>query len=139
MSARTKARKRAVDALYAAELREELASELLEQTKLSVADRQNQDEIFEYASLLVTGVLMHQIEIDELISAFSQNWPIERMPVIDRSILRVATFEICYHSDIPIPVAISEAATLATEISTEDSASFINGILASIAATRTTL
>lgn len=139
MSARTKARKRAVDALYAAELREELASQLLEQTKLSVADRQNQDEIFEYASLLVTGVLMHQIEIDELISAFSQNWPIERMPVIDRSILRVATFEICYHSDIPIPVAISEAATLATEISTEDSAGFINGILASIAATRTTL
>ena len=139
MSARTKARKRAVDALYAAELREELASELLEQTKLSVADRQNQDEIFEYASLLVAGVLIHQIEIDELISAFSQNWPIERMPVIDRSILRVATFEICYHSDIPIPVAISEAATLATEISTEDSAGFINGILASIAATRTTL
>jgi N utilization substance protein B len=61
------------------------------------------------------------------------------MPVIDRNILRVATFEICYHSDIPIAVAISEAASLATELSTDDSAGFINGILASIAATRTTL
>ncbi len=139
MSSRTKARKRAVDALYAAELRDDLASELLEQTRLSVADRQNQEEIFDYATLLVTGVLLHQLEIDELISAFSQNWPIDRMPVIDRSILRVATFEICYHSDIPIPVAISEAASLATVLSTEDSAGFINGILASIAATRTTL
>lgn len=139
MSARTKARKRAVDALYAAELRAELATELLDQTRLSVADRQNQDEIFDYASLLVTGVVMHQIEIDELIAAFSQNWPIDRMPVIDRNILRVATFEICYHSDIPIPVAISEAASLATELSTDNSAGFIKGILASIAATRTTL
>jgi N utilization substance protein B len=139
VSARTKARKRAVDALYAAELRDGLATELLDQTRLSVADRQNQDEIFDYASLLVTGVVMHQIEIDELIAAFSQNWPIDRMPVIDRNILRVATFEICYHSDIPIPVAISEAASLATELSTDNSAGFIKGILASIAATRTTL
>ena len=136
MSSRTKGRKRAVDALYAAELRDEMATELLEATKESVADRQNQDEIFNFANGLVIGVLSNQQEIDDLISTLSQNWPMNRMPAVDRSILRVATFELVFTSETPAPVVIAEAVELAGELSTEDSPSFINGLLASIAATR---
>jgi N utilization substance protein B len=136
VSSRTKGRKRAVDALYAAELRDEMATELLEATKESVADRQNQDEIFNFANGLVIGVLSNQQEIDDLISTLSQNWPMNRMPAVDRSILRVATFELVFTSETPAPVVIAEAVELAGELSTEDSPSFINGLLASIAATR---
>lgn len=136
MSARTKGRKRAVDALYAAELRDEMATDLLTATKEEVADRQNQDDIFSFAEQLVTGVLTNQNEIDELIGTLSQNWPMDRMPAVDRSILRVATFELLYGTDTPAAVVIAEAVELAGELSTEDSPGFINGLLASISATR---
>lgn len=136
MSARTKGRKRAVDALYAAELRDEMATDLLTATKEAVADRQNQDDIFSFAEQLVTGVLTNQNEIDELIGTLSQNWPMDRMPAVDRSILRVATFELLYGTDTPAAVVIAEAVELAGELSTEDSPGFINGLLASISATR---
>lgn len=136
MSSRTKGRKRAVDALYAAELRDEMATDLLTATKEAVADRQNQDDIFSFAEQLVTGVLTNQNEIDELIGTLSQNWPMDRMPAVDRSILRVATFELLYGTDTPAAVVIAEAVELAGELSTEDSPGFINGLLASISATR---
>jgi len=136
VSSRTKGRKRAVDALYAAELRDEMATDLLSATKQTVADRQNQDDIFIFAEQLVTGVLSNQNEIDELIGTLSQNWPMDRMPAVDRSILRVATFELLYGTDTPAAVVIAEAVELAGELSTEDSPGFINGLLASISATR---
>ncbi len=135
MSSRTKARKRAVDALYAAELRDVMATELLEATRDQVADRQNQDEIFEFANTLVIGVLANQIEIDEILAGVAQNWTLDRMPSVDKAILRVGIFEIAY-SDTPSQVAISEAVDLAQELSTEDSPAFINGVLATVAATR---
>lgn len=135
MSSRTKARKRAVDALYAAELRDVMATELLEATRDQVADRQNQDEIFEFANTLVIGVLANQIEIDEILAGVAQNWTLDRMPAVDKAILRVGIFEIAY-SDTPSQVAISEAVDLAQELSTEDSPAFINGVLATVAATR---
>lgn len=135
MSSRTKARKRAVDALYAAELRDVMATELLEATRDQVADRQNQDEIFEFANSLVIGVLANQIEIDEILAGVAQNWTLDRMPAVDKAILRVGIFEIAY-SDTPSQVAISEAVDLAQELSTEDSPAFINGVLATVAATR---
>lgn len=135
MSARSKARKRAVDALYAAELRDGMATELLAETKTQVEDRQNQDEIFDFALELVTGVLSNQIEIDETISSMAQNWSIDRMPAVDRAILRLGIYEISYAGLEPA-VAISEAVALANELSTDDSGAFVNGILAAVAATR---
>lgn len=136
MSSRTKARKRAVDALYAAELRDGMATELLEATKDQVADRQNQDEIFDFAMELVTGVLTNQIEIDEILANVAQNWTLDRMPALDRAILRLGIYEISFGPNTPAEVVISEAVELATELSTEDSAAFVNGVLATVAATR---
>lgn len=135
MSARSKARKRAIDALYAAELRDGMATELLAETKTQVEDRQNQSEIFDFALELVTGVLTNQIEIDETISSMAQNWSIDRMPAVDRAILRLGIFEIAIAGTEPA-VAISEAVALANELSTDDSGTFVNGILAAVAATR---
>jgi N utilization substance protein B len=135
LSSRTKARKRAVDALYAAELRDVMATDLLEATRDQVADRQNQDEIFEFASSLVTGVLTNQIEIDEILAGVAQNWTLDRMPAVDKAILRVGIFEIVF-SETPSEVAISEAVELAQTLSTEDSPAFINGVLATVSATR---
>lgn len=136
MSSRSKARKRAVDALYAAEMRDEMATELLLATKDSVADRQNQGEIFDFAMELVSGVLANQIEIDELLASLAQNWTLDRMPAVDRAILRLGIYEIAFGQQIPAEVVISEAVALANELSTDDSSAFINGILAGVAATR---
>ena len=136
MSSRTKARKRAVDALYAAELRDGMATELLQATKDQVTDRQNQDEIFGFAMELVSGVLTNQLEIDEILANVAQNWTLDRMPALDRAILRLGIYEIAFGESTPAEVAISEALALATELSTEDSPAFINGVLATVAATR---
>lgn len=135
MSARTKARKRAVDALYAAELRDGMATELLEETKQQVGDRQNQDEIFSFANELVTGVLSNQLEIDETISSMAQNWSLDRMPAVDRAILRLAVYEINF-ADLEPAIAISEAVSLANELSTDESGAFVNGVLSAVVATR---
>jgi len=136
LSYRSKARKRAVDALYAAELRDELATELLDTSKESMADRQNQDAIYEFAEELVTGVLKHQLEIDEKISSLSQNWSMDRMPALDRAILRLAAYELMFGSETPSEVVISEAVELAGELSTENSATFVNGVLSAISSTQ---
>lgn len=135
MSSRSKARKRAVDALYAAELRDGMATDLLAETKTQVEDRQNQAEIFDFALELVTGVLSNQIEIDETISAMAQNWSLDRMPAVDRAILRLGIYEISF-AGIEPAIAISEAVSLANELSTDESGTFVNGILAAVAATR---
>ena len=135
MSARSKARKRAVDALYAAELRDGMATELLEETKQQVEDRQNQDEIFGFANELVIGVLSNQLEIDETISGMAQNWTLDRMPAVDRAILRLAVYEINF-ADLEPAIAISEAVSLANELSTDESGAFVNGVLSAVVATR---
>jgi N utilization substance protein B len=135
LSARSKARKRAVDALYAAELRDGMATEQLAETKTQVEDRQNQQEIFDFALELVTGVLANQLEIDEIITSMAQNWSLDRMPAVDRAILRLGIYEIAF-ANLEPAVAISEAVALANELSTDDSGTFVNGILAAVAATR---
>ena len=135
MSARTKARKRAVDALYAAELRDGMATELLEETKQQVEDRQNQEEIFSFANELVIGVLSNQLEIDETISSMAQNWSLDRMPAVDRAILRLAVYEINF-AELEPAIAISEAVSLANELSTDESGAFVNGVLSAVVATR---
>lgn len=136
MSARTKARKRAVDAIFAADLRKVSPESLLDTTAELVADRQNQDEIFGYARDIVAGVVENHAEIDDLIETYSREWAIDRMPALDRAILRVAVWEILFNGDVPNGVAINEAVELAKEYSTDDSGSFINGLLSNISGTR---
>ncbi len=138
MSARTKARKRALDAIFAADIRKESPEELLEVTHEQVADRQNQDEIFTYAKDLVVGVVENHEEIDDLIETYSEGWSLERMPNVDRAILRIAIWEILY-SDTPSGVVVNEAVELAKEYSTEESGGFINGLLSRVAGTRKAL
>jgi N utilization substance protein B len=138
LSARTKARKRALDAIFAADIRKESPEELLEVTHEQVADRQNQDEIFTYAKDLVVGVVENHEEIDDLIETYSEGWSLERMPNVDRAILRIAIWEIL-HSDTPSGVVVNEAVELAKEYSTEESGGFINGLLSRVAGTRKAL
>jgi N utilization substance protein B len=136
LSARTKARKRAVDAIFAADLRKVSPDELLTQTAKLVEDRQNQAEIFGYARQIVVGIIEHFADIDDLIETYANDWSIDRMPALDRAIVRVAIWEIVFNDEVPNPVAIDEAVELAKEYSTDDSAGFINGLLHRISATR---
>lgn len=139
MSARTKARKRALDALFAAGLRNQNPLELLRETAESVEGHQNQEAIFDYAETLVTGFQAHASEIDAELTALSDGWSIERMPALDRSLLRMGAWEILYNPEVPDEVAISEAVSLAGEYSTDDSPKFINGVLARLSKSRQTL
>ena len=133
MSARTKARKRALDALYAADVRKEDALELLKATADEVSDRQNQEAIFDYAEMLVTGYFANATEIDNELKMLSDGWSLERMPNIDRAILRLGAWEILHNEEVPNEVAIAEAVALAGEYSTDDSPKFVNGVLARLA------
>lgn len=137
MSARTKARKRAVDAVFAADLRKISPLTLLEEVADLSADRQNQDAIFDYARQIVQGVIDHHEEIDDLLETYSQGWALDRMPNLDRAILRVGVWEILHNPDVPDAVAVNEAVELAKELSTDDSGSFVNGLLSRIASIKT--
>ena len=86
-----------------------------------------------YAREIVDGVTDHQAEIDDLIASYAQGWTIDRMPNVDRAILRIASWEMLHNSEVPAPVAINEAVTLAKEYSTDDSSRFVNGVLGKIA------
>jgi N utilization substance protein B len=136
LSARTKARKRAIDAVFAADLRKISPLTLLDDTADLVSDRQNQGEIFGYAREIVEGVIEHNEEIDDLLETYAQGWSLDRMPNLDRAILRVAAWEILHNADVPDPVAINEAVELAKELSTDESGSFINGLLSRISSTK---
>jgi N utilization substance protein B len=137
LSARTKARKRAVDAVFAADLRKISPLTLLDEVAGLTADRQNQDEIFGYARQIVNGVIENHDEIDDMLDTYSQGWAIDRMPNLDRAILRCAVWEILHNDDVPDAVAINEAVEMAKELSTDDSGSFVNGLLSRISATKT--
>jgi transcription antitermination protein NusB len=126
VSARRKARKRALDFLYEADIRNASAIELMgsrEPSELSEG---------EYITELLTGVEANKNKIDELITTYAQGWDMDRMPALDRNILRIALFEILFKEDLDDQVAASEAVEIATELSTEDSAKYINGILGRI-------
>ena len=86
----------------------------------------------QYARLVVAGVQAHQADIDALIARYADHWAIERMPVIDRNLVRIALFELLWRRDIPVAVAINEAVELAKELSTDDSGRFVNGLLGRI-------
>lgn len=133
MSSRSKSRKRALDALYASGIRNNDAVALLQDTAAGVSDRQNQTAIFDYAEAIVIGVTSNLAQIDNDLRQISDGWSLERMPNIDRSILRLGAWEILFNSEVPNEVAIAEAVTLAGDFSTDDSPKFINGVLARLA------
>ena len=133
MSARTKARKRALDALYSGELSKRAASEMLSESQAEASGRQNQEAIFDYAETIVAGYVGSKASIDAALVSLSDGWTLERMPALDRNILRIGAWEILHNPEVPSEVAIAEAVALASEYSTDDSPKFINGVLARLA------
>jgi N utilization substance protein B len=126
--ARSKARKRALDILFEAELRGlPVLDVLAERTALG------SPPVPEYAAGLVRGVAGHQARIDELISSYAEGWTLGRMPAVDRNVLRIGVYELLWVPDVPDGVAISEAVLLARDLSTDASPAFVNGLLARIA------
>ncbi|MGV8969396.1 MAG: transcription antitermination factor NusB [Microbacteriaceae bacterium] len=136
MSARTKARKRALDLLYGADVREESINTALAAEQARADADTKRASSWTYARDIVVGITEHGDEIDELIETYAQGWTLSRMPLVDRAIVRIGMWEILFNDDIPDSVAISEAVAAATLLSTEDSAGFINGLLATVAQTR---
>jgi len=133
VSARTKARKRAVDMLFAADVRGAPVSEIVAAEALRAASEPDRESSWLYARDIVDGVVENLSEIDEAIATNSRGWTLERMPAVDRAILRCAAWEILFNPEIPAGVAMSEAVTLAGELSTEESSGFVNGLLSTIA------
>ena len=129
MSARSKARKRAVDVLYAADVRGLDTRVVLDE---AMAQRAAADEpaLNEHTVALVDGVRAHAEEIDELLGSYSLGWSVPRMPAVDRAILRMAAYELLWCPDVPDAVVIAEAVALARDLSTDESATFVNGLLA---------
>jgi len=136
VGARSKARKRALDVLYGADVRGESINEALGAESIRALDDTKRASSWDYAREIVVGITEHGDEIDELIETYSQGWTLARMPAIDRALLRIGLWEILYNDNVPDAVAISEAVESATVLSTEDSAGFVNGLLGRIAASR---
>ena len=136
MGARTKARKRALDVLYGADVRQvSINSALAVEAERAAANPQRESS-WVYARQIVEGVAEHGDEIDELIETYAQGWTISRMPAVDRAIVRIGIWELLFNEGVPDSVAIAEAVESAAVLSTEDSAGFINGLLGRIAQTR---
>lgn len=124
MSARGKARSRALDVLFEAEQRSVSPFDVLR------ARREKTDQVVNpYTLEIVEGVLSQQAAIDEFLETYSQGWSLERMPSVDRIILRIGTWELLYNDDVPDGVAVSEAVALAKTLSTDESPQFVNGLL----------
>ena len=124
MPTRRAARERALELAYESEQRGLTAPELLDELPI---------EPDEYARHIFAGIDEHHEEIDALIRKYSEHWALERMPVVDRALLRIGTYELGWVPDTPTAVIIAEAVELAKEYSTKDSGRFVNGLLARIA------
>jgi N utilization substance protein B len=134
MPARSKARKRALDVLYAAELRGQDPVAALES---AVAEGEGPTN--PYTEALVRGVVEHRERIDELLGQYAEGWTLDRMPAVDRNALRIGAFELLYSEDVPDAVAVSEAVALVRNLSTDESPSFVNGVLGSMQRDRDSL
>jgi N utilization substance protein B len=134
MPARSKARKRALDLLYASEMRRESPVDALER---AIADGEGPTN--DYTGVLVRGVVEHQARIDELLSSYSEGWTLDRMPAVDRNVLRLGVYELLYAEDIPDTVAVTEAMALVRDLSTDESPPFVNGILGNILRNKSSL
>jgi N utilization substance protein B len=127
MGARSKARKRALDVLYSADLRGESATEALDRV-IEAGDGPSND----YTLTLVRGVAERSERIDALLGEFSTGWSLERMPAVDRNVLRLGVWELLYADDVPDTVAVTEAMALVQDLSTDESPQFVNGVLGAI-------
>ncbi|WP_350275268.1 transcription antitermination factor NusB [Kribbella sp. HUAS MG21] len=134
MSARSKARKRALDVLFESEVRGLPVGGTLADR---VAD--NDPPVNEFTVALVEGVAKHSEQIDELLSTHSVGWTLDRMPAVDRNILRIGAYELLYDDQVPDVVAVSEAVALARDLSTDESPTFVNGLLARLLQLKPTL
>lgn len=132
MSARSKARKRALDILYAADMRQTTIADALAAEAERAVSEPARAASWLYAREIVDGIVDNKDEIDELIETYAVGWTLNRMPAVDRALLRIGIWEIMYNAEVPDSVAISEAVEAATVLSTDDSAGFINGLLAKI-------
>jgi len=128
MSARSKSRKRALDVLYAADARNADPLDVLSER----IDSEEAAPLGEYAEQLVRGYAAHAVRIDDLLSEHAEGWTLDRMPAVDRAILRIAVYKLVYSADVPAPVAIDEAVEMAKTLSTDNSPRFINGVLGQI-------
>ena len=135
MSGRRYARKRALEVLFSADIWEIVLADALEHARLSAAVEPERQGSWVYADQILAGVVEHHQALDELISTTSSSWPLERMPAVDRAILRIGVWELLHNTEVPSAVAIAEAVEIANELSTEASGSFVHGILANIAQT----
>lgn len=125
VGSRRESRERALSLLYEAEVKELTPSALLAELPMQAE---------EFVADLVQGVGEHQAQIDELIARFAVDWTLDRMPAIDRNLLRLAVYELLERPDVPLGAVISEAVELAKQYSTKESGRFVNGVLSSVAA-----
>lgn len=135
MAARSKARKRALDILFASELRSEDPVVALDR-----AIEAGEGPTNDYTTTLVRGVVEHRERIDEVLTTYSKGWTLSRMPAVDRNVLRIGVYELLWgDDDVPDTVAVSEALHLVQDLSTDDSPAFVNGLLGSVQRDRATL
>ncbi|MDR2255851.1 MAG: transcription antitermination factor NusB [Arthrobacter sp.] len=133
MSARSKARQRALEVLFEAEQRGVDAASVLSRRL------EGEDPVNPYTRELVGGVLSHQDRLDEILATYAQGWSLERMPGVDRIALRLGLWELLYNDEVPDPVAVSEAVALVKALSTDDSPEFVNGLLGRLMRLKSTL
>ena len=131
MSARSKARKQTLDLLYEADIRGASAADLLTLRDV-VEESPDARPIREFTKTLIVGVTDNKRKIDELIATYAQGWDMDRLPAVDRNILRLGIYEIVWSADLDDGIAIDEALTLAKELSTDESAGYIHGVLGRI-------
>ena len=129
---RHQARKRAVDLLFEAEARGLSAAEVADARAALAEANSDVAPLNPYTATVARGVTEHRAHIDDLITAHRQGWTLERLPAVDRAILRVAVWELLHAEDVPEPVAVDEAVQLAKELSTDESPGFVNGVLGQV-------
>ncbi|MEI6476283.1 MAG: transcription antitermination factor NusB [Actinomycetes bacterium] len=133
MSARTKARKAALDILFEADIRGTSTLDLLNQ-RLVQDEGEDARPVRVFTQELIIGIEAHRRKIDELITTYAQGWDMDRLPNVDRNVLRLAIFEILWAPDVPDAVVIDEALTLVKELSTDDSGGYVHGVLGRVSA-----
>ena len=138
MSARSKARKQSLDLLYEGDIRGQAPADLLALRDV-IDDGPDARPIREYTKELIFGIAENRRKIDELISTYAQGWDMDRLPAVDRNILRLGIYEILWSSDVPISVAIDESLALAKELSSDESSKYIHGVLGRIASIKDTI
>jgi N utilization substance protein B len=129
---RHQARKRAVDLLFEAEARGLTPAEVADSRNVLAAEQADMALLNPYTLTVAQGVTEHKAHIDDLISSYLQGWTLDRIPAVDRAILRVAVWELLHADDVPEPVAVDQAVELAKKLSTDDSPGFVNGVLGQI-------